>query len=932
MRPLKLTITGFGPYCERTEIDFSKLGENGLYLITGDTGSGKTSIFDALTFALYGEASGDNRTDSMLRSVYASPDVPTEVELEFLYNGKNYFVKRNPSYKRKSKRGDSLTDEPASALLKCGEKILASKTTEVTAAVKDIIGLDFNQFSRIALLAQGTFYKILFAKTEERQAIFRTLFKTELFRNLEERINKASSEAEGLCRLERNALDQYISGIECDAGSAFFEDAEKARSRKIDTAGVLSFLEAFIDDDGQQKISLEEKLKALETELDSVSRNLDQATQYRQKSRELEESRLILEKRLSEEKLLKERADSSLQNKAEISENEKNLVLIENSLGDYDALESFEAEKRELIQKHDALEKKISREDAEAEKLNAEISAQKLELKELDSVEDRIQSLNSEINQLENKRKSFEKLNSSLSEYKRIKDLLTEIQKTVAEQLDDYNKKQDEYQLQYNHFISAQAGLIAKELKEGEPCPVCGSTTHPSPAAFSEGTLTEAELNQLKASAEAARLKADQNSLKASEYSGTLNSISAEITQNLSENPESGISFSGEIDAQMLSAAKSLLDDVNAKLKLLSGDLSSLSGLLERKKTLAGVIPQNESSLSALKDEISKLNMELAQLNERRKSLEENIISGRQKLVYSSKAEALLKKSGFTRRIEELEAEMKKAADDYAACRNEVSRQKGFIEQYEKDLSRIEHIDAEPLIQKKNALMAEKLSLTDRIQKLVSRISANTGTLNRIKERAEKLAVLEKRAQWLSDLDRTFTGKIGDKKEKIRLETYIQMAFLDRIVRRANIHLMRMSSGQYELVRRETASNAVQQTGLDLDVKDHYFGGTRDVKTLSGGETFKASLSLALGLSDEIQCSASGIRLDSMFVDEGFGSLDETSLQQAVEVLGELTEGSRLIGIISHVDELKERIENQIVVTKGKSCGSRVEIRSSSLG
>ena len=273
---------------------------------------------------------------------------------------------------------------------------------------------------------------------------------------------------------------------------------------------------------------------------------------------------------------------------------------------------------------------------------------------------------------------------------------------------------------------------------------------------------------------------------------------------------------------------------------------------------------------------------------------------------------------------------MKKAADDYAACKNEVSRQKGFIEQYEKDLSRIEHIDAEPLIQKKNALMAEKLSLTDRIQKLVSRISANTGTLNRIKERAEKLAVLEKRAQWLSDLDRTFTGKIGDKKEKIRLETYIQMAFLDRIVRRANIHLMRMSSGQYELVRRETASNAVQQTGLDLDVKDHYFGGTRDVKTLSGGETFKASLSLALGLSDEIQCSASGIRLDSMFVDEGFGSLDETSLQQAVEVLGELTEGSRLIGIISHVDELKERIENQIVVTKGKSCGSRVEIRSSS--
>ena len=930
MRPLKLTITGFGPYCERTEIDFSKLGENGLYLITGDTGSGKTTIFDALTFALYGEASGDNRTDSMLRSVYASPDMPTEVELEFLYNGKTYYVKRNPSYKRKSKRGDSLTDEPASALLKCGEKILASKTTEVTAAVKDIIGLDFNQFSRIALLAQGTFYKILFAKTEERQAIFRTLFKTELFRNLEDRINRASSEAERQCQSERQSLNQYISGIECDAESAFFEDAEKAWNRKLDTAGIVSFLEAFTADDGRKKLSLEEKLNALEAELDSVSRSLEQAARYRQKTVELEDAKRILEKRLSEENVLKERVDSSLQKNDEISENKKNLVLIENSLGDYDALESFEAERREILQKNDVLESKIRVESAEAEKLNGGIAAQKEELKELDSVEDKLQALSAEKNLLDNKKKSYEKLNSSLKEFKRIKDLLNEIQKTVNEQLEDYNKRQNEYQLHYNRFLRAQAGLIAKELKEGVPCPVCGSTSHPSPAVFSEGTLTEAELNQLSASLEEARQAAEKNSSKASEYSGTLKNISAEITQIISENPESGFSFSGEIDQQMLFAANSLLDDVNAKLKLLSGDMASCSSLLERKKTLAGIIPQEESRLSALKDEISQLNMELAKLKERRNSLEENISLGRQKLVYSSKAEAMLKKSAFTRRIEELETEIKKAADDYAACKNEVSRQKGFIEQYEKELSGIEHIDAEPLIQKKNALSAEKLSLTEQIQKLVSRISANTGTLNRIKERSEKLAGLEKRAQWISDLDRTFSGKIGDKKEKIRLETYIQMAFLDRIVRRANVHLMRMSGGQYELVRRETASNAVQQTGLDLDVKDHYFGGMRDVKTLSGGETFKASLSLALGLSDEIQCSASGIRLDSMFVDEGFGSLDETSLQQAVEVLVELTEGSRLIGIISHVDELKERIENQIVVTKGKSGGSRVEVRNSS--
>ena len=268
---------------------------------------------------------------------------------------------------------------------------------------------------------------------------------------------------------------------------------------------------------------------------------------------------------------------------------------------------------------------------------------------------------------------------------------------------------------------------------------------------------------------------------------------------------------------------------------------------------------------------------------------------------------------------------LEKVETEYADLEKELAGLKGKIDQLKKQLESKEDIDTEKLLEEKNALTEKKTELTEKSETISTRIYTNNRAKENISKKATELTTIEEKWTWVKALSNTANGNISGK-EKIMLETYIQATFFDRIIDRANTRLMVMSGGQYELIRRQEASNYRSQSGLELDVKDHYNGSIRNVKTLSGGESFKASLSLALGLSDEIQSNAGGIKLDTMFVDEGFGSLDEESLQQAIKALADLSEGNRLVGIISHVAELKERIDKQVIVTKEKTGGSKVTI------
>ncbi len=1305
MKPGKLTISGFGPYGEKAEIDFSQFGGQGLFLITGDTGAGKTTIFDAIAFALYGEASGQVREAGMFRSKYAPENVPTFVELEFEYQGKPYRIKRNPDYQRPKGRGSGYTLQKADAVLEYPDgRQPVTKTREVTRAVEELIGLNYRQFTQIAMIAQGDFQKLLLAGTSERSEIFRQIFHTGLYQEVQCRLKEATKEQQKAYDEIRRSIIQSMSGTICQEkgedgnyariGQEFEELEKNGFEGKVERG--LELLSRLLQCDKAVLEETEKKLGVLEKRIQAEDRLLGKEEQGRLLKEELKQSEELLQEKLPEfeaaktareaalersgeeerltrligekeekadkfrqletldgqmeetdkkahiqreknqeasktaealdkgaeekrkelndlkdageekERLLNEKSRLEEQNeeltellrrrkqriceKADIEkalceskntekqleEDTEKLMKQAEALADRDvALEALSGRKRELKRQTEALERglqKLKEAECDQEKEEKKLAQYTDREKELKRQEEQIcremEKLGAADREeaewrhrkedaqrlLEEFRKKEDRLKSWNEEYKKNQQLY---QKASGK----WEELQQEYHSMEKEFLDAQAGLLAENLKEGEKCPVCGSVHHPVLAVLPhkvpkkeildgkkkelsqaerkvqklsgdirhlreqmeeewkaiqgkdvgeewkaiqgketgeqwggtgslekpenlcsedhgpgseekrwkelamlgsilEKRLKEAEerllqageqkkdyedrekqVKELREKLESLREKIRISQAEADSLSGGSKTLRQQLLNSFCEAEKAvrdskreagtaveagragdektgeavGTGSPEEIKASsevMLRQLKETAENISLKedfirqeietrricqeqhrkksaelenlrrqiqekrsrLEFLESqgredgsrlarrlDLKQIQGIsdengiqitedelyqagaraaetfeillaqneegikknrirLKRKENLEKEIPQIEKRLKESQETAAQTEIELARLDTERKHLQaqkDPIVSA---LGDHTEERLIQEIAENKKRLLGLLEEREQAEQVFSERREQIAELKSRIQTLKEQTQAQEDLKEEEITARKQEWIRQKTELSGKKEEWYAAYKNNLGIFDSVKGRRQELAGVEQEYVWVKALSDTANGQIPGKR-KIDLETYIQTAYFDRILRRANLRFLTMSSGQYELKRQENGENKKEKAGLELNVIDHYNGTERSVKTLSGGESFQASLSLALGLSDEIQFCAGGIRLDTMFVDEGFGSLDEEALNQAMKALSNLAEGERLVGIISHVSELKERIEKKIVVTKNKGKG-----------
>ena len=919
MRPLKLKISAFGPYAGVTEFDFTKLGTGGLYLITGDTGAGKTTIFDAVTYALYGDPSGNNRDVSMLRSKYADDSTPTEVELTFSYYDKEYTVKRNPEYERASKRGTGTTKQIADAEFIYPDGKRVSKIKDVDNAVKSVIGIDRNQFCQIAMIAQGDFMKLLLAPTKERMAIFRHIFKTEFFANIQERLKRESGILSDECATIKQSIAQYISGIICDEDSVDILEVNKAKQGDMSMEDIVVLIEKLIADDesaeeklGQQKATEQkelDKIKALIAKAKDIAAAKKDFLCNEAEFAQMTENRDAVIKVYEEEKA----------KEPEIAQNSESAAKIKATLSDYD----------ELTLKQIAVNNNcIFMETAtqEIEKSEKRISALTEEINVLEAEGKNLQKSGEEKLRLESEQKALNEQSQKLSALRNgIADLET-VRKKYLSAIRKYEEKAEiaaaseaEFRMCNKLYLDAQAGILADTLVNGEACPVCGSTEHPRLAIRPENAPTNDDLEALQEKVAAA----NKDSNSARETAGSIKGALDEKEKTLKEEI---VVILGDVNIEdAVDTIDEKLTSVAAEMKLTSSKITEEKKKIVRKEEIEKLLPLKSQELEKTKNALAAIRSEQNAKAVENKTLETRMAELKEKLIFESKAKAEERINMLVGAAEQIKSSIDAAQKKLSACNEKLASLKSAKDEIVKRLDGAADIDLEKE-SAKQLVVEEKLKSIEKNEKTVhSRLSANKKSLENIRAKAGTLIASEYKYSWVKALSNTANGNISGK-EKIMLETYIQMNYFDRIIARANTRLMIMTDGQYDLVRRKEALIKQGQSGLDLDVIDHYNGSQRSVKSLSGGESFKASLALALGLADEIQSSAGGIKLDTMFVDEGFGSLDDESLAAAMKALSSLADGNRLVGIISHVGELKQRIDKQIIVRKDKVGGSYAEI------
>ena len=1112
MKPKKLTISAFGPYADRMDLDFTQLGGGGLYLITGDTGAGKTTIFDAITFALYGEASGEIRKGEMFRSKYAKPEVRTFVELTFTYRGKDYTVKRNPEYLRPKDRGQGMTTEKANAeLIFPDERQPVTKSTEVTKAVTQLLGLDQRQFRQIAMIAQGDFQKLLLAGTADRSEIFRKMFHTEIYQELQNRLRDAAKARWKTYDEKKRSISQYLEGIVCPEDAVFQKELAKLKKEKFDGEVMrgMELLALCIEMDQERLSRLEEERSALGTQMEQQNRLLGKVKESRKRQEEKAQKEKELEELIPEEVEKRQKSEQADREASVCKELEIQIRTGQESL---ELLRKMKQEKEELLERRKELQTAAEEKEGlrtEQEQAKAQITEQKEQEEALSGTEtllaraeqketqvrERLETMTSyreavlaanqkaavlpeELKHLQEQENALsvqmettavrlaERQDAALQEEKwrqagkEFSQLLRnwtaaerewkEKQEAYRKSLEIRNDVRETYQEMERLFLDAQAGILAENLTEGTPCPVCGSVHHPAlakkaehapdkealdqkkeelqkqnevTAALSEaagnfGRQTKAEREELarriawraavparteevpvdqkcqKEQERLAQLSEEQFAQAAKETEKQL--ASEEKRQKTRREEYAAYEKQQQQEQKQREKRKQVMAEKQAELGRLEGEKQTFSVQLERRieeilktaaedqKADAGQLqtaknrwdtfqqePEKEERLQQLllaalecekaleqeKNQVSIRKKELLAKQKEWKALKRIIQTGTEQMEQREKA--IHEKELLETKVREMEKtllekigekEAQLAGKDEAQLRTNISEwgakkaqlelaQQEARKAFDEVKNRLTEVRAaiaairslEEAAETENTLpseteLQEKIAeLTEQKQKVDQKHSeqyhaanTNRATYQAVQNQQSQMQAVEEEYKWVRALADTAGGTLGGKR-KIELETYVQMAYFDRILRKANLRFLTMSGGQYELKRQEDGANKKEKAGLDLNVIDHYNGTERSVRTLSGGESFQASLSLALGLSDEIQSYAGGIQLDAMFVDEGFGSLDEESLNQAVKALEGLAGGNCMVGIISHVPELKERIEKKIVVTKNRS-------------
>lgn len=933
MRPIKLKISAFGPYAGNVEIDFEKFLDKGIYLISGNTGAGKSTIFEAIKFALYGEDNGE------IRSKYADIDTPTFVDMTFIFRGKEFKIIRNPKYYRPKSRGEGSTLAKAEAELIFPDGRVVSGYSNVTKEVVTLTGLNSEQFSKIVMIAQGKFRELLEADTANRSKIFRDIFKTEPYDKLQRKVKSKYLEVYKENSKTTDSIKQFVQGIIINDDFSKKNHLVNIMNQDMitDIDEVIELTAMLVSEDEiiyKRNIA---KMEADQNEINKLNGLLNAANNNLKNINGLEAEINKLSNYEEEYKAVL----ATYENENNLKEQrEKLYVSIENlkkTVEKYKQYDALFSEYNKAVETKKAIEKTLA--DAREEKISKqnklEEASEKIVLKA--EYEKKLLKLESDIKANDECIKKLEKvslieknLKSAIRTYEEKVCIFKNEEKQCANLRSEYNEK-------FLNYIEAQAGIMANKLREnpGIPCPVCGATEYKKLAETIYEAPTEEEVNNLKEKLDVATDKV----MKASTNSGNAFVAMENEKKNLLGILEEIDSlwtmenYRDKVDSAM-AEAKKLRDKLNSNKEKCDNELKLFQKAIDGMSLI-------KDRLQALDNEIKEKENQLNDSRLKEKEIETNLLTIKQELKDDSEEEAKITLQTMEADYAGMVERFNKANEMNNSYLTAMASTKAIIEQLKKQLEEagIGTVTTENITLIKDQLAENNLEnirklsvLEEGYNKLVednndvySRIENNKRVIDSVEVQKRNLQAITKRLSSLKTLSDTLNGEV-EGKDKIKLETYVQISYFEQVIEKANTKLFEMTEGQYEFIRDTSSEDKRTKSGLDLSVFDHYNGTIRSVRTLSGGEGFMAALSLALGMADIIEESASGISIDTMFIDEGFGSLDEQALEQAMKVLAKLSEGNKLVGIISHVSSLKDRIEKQINVEKQISGGSSVKV------
>ena len=1037
MRPIKLTISAFGPYASKQVIDFEELKGRNIFVISGKTGAGKTTIFDAISYALYGEASGESRETDSLRSHFADDNTETYVELEFELRGERYIVNRVPKQKKKRVRGDGYTEKTADATLILPDGKVITKVKNVTDKIIEILGITREQFKQIVMLAQGEFKKLLLADSVEREGIFRKIFNTYDFEKIQAELKDKAANLSKNRTKSKHEMEINLKNIkgEHDIVIDEYVDFPLVIEKLKDLLERDNNIYKTLNEEGKEvdnKLQVKNQEKAIiETnnnllkEKEIITKALDELLskedEYKNKSKTIIDGKNAKEVKYIEDKLI--------ETTKKLTKREEDYNL---SLKNIDSLKLKQEEANKLLQIEESKE-------CDREKLSVEINnLNKLEEKiiELDSLNNKVMHLkqsaeNSKLQIINNKKETEELKKSKEEKELQLKDIATLETKKVELESDikaknktldevrelfkvirsfqntyiehnnkakeykefevEYKKVKENYEKMDDLYKKEQAGILASKLQENEPCPVCGSTNHPNKATIKENLKipTKEELKVAKENLD----KLEKENLEKINNLTTLNSNKTTYLEQVN-NHLSMLSATLNIDKTFNSETAKVVKNLGTELKSVIDKLKdellkvidkiSLKEKIEKELNLiTTTINEREQSLIKLEESEKNYTTELTQnitkIDEYKKEIPENITDlktlnnlievktkelniskeklAKLRLENENLAKKLEGENSTSKEINKSIEELKLEIANNKANFNEAIKEQGFdniqtyedaklqismVESLEKEVEnynselKLTKVKQEDIINKTKdmvfmdittideeikSIQNDKKELESKLRELHAIIVGNQTVLENVENLNIEFKEIEEEYKVVGELADLANGK---KAPYISFERYILASYFEDIIEAANIRLEKMTGDRFSLIRKTSKSKGAGQKGLELEIYDNYTDSSRDVSSLSGGESFKASLSLALGLSDIVQSNAGGVSLDTMFVDEGFGTLDPQSLDNAIDSLLELQRGGRLVGIISHVEELKDRIDAKLEVTS-TSKGSKVE-------
>lgn len=862
MKPEKLKLSGWGPYKGQVEVDFTKLEDRGLFLITGPTGAGKTTIFDAIAYALYGNMSGSMREKNSVRSDFADEDTATFVELVMRHGGKEYRVVRNPEYMRpKKKKGgkSAYTREKENAVLYLPEGKTVEGSSEVNRKMQEILVLDYRQFKQISMIAQGEFVKLLVASPAEKTRIFREIFSTSIYDSFAGVLKGRSGELYKRIMECRHKMDEDVHML------------ERGEGRGKERYEYALFIESLEEEEARYKDMLakaEREYSALEKELTALAEKIGQAEQINEKLTKLGEWR-------EQKAALLKGKEAIDEAEGELKKARKAASLREEYVNCKNAGDLLEAMGRKVEQHRKELEA-YGREQEKLKDFYAKRETIKAFYELLEAYEEKKRQL--EESGLWMKKKNAE---------------LAKLQQQYMNQEEETGQKKRDFETADKAYKRAVVGIVARQIREGEPCPVCGSLTHPQVAKTAEEVPDEEGLQRLQKAYESERERLMELHGRAAACKGEVESHRVQ-------------------ELEWEERAKELEEEMNRLPEEIRQAAKSMSGkefekILNKYHTYQVQIGEKEKQIARDREEEKEQ-------KEKLQRLEAIFLSGYVKEGFGSREEYehALRPAGEMEKAE-------RAVKDYY---DKLQAADGRIASLEEETKGKEREDTAGL----KALYEEKRKGRQQQLEVLNAQNHNLQETMKIrkslKEKLKRLEGLEMEYGIVKDLDNMASGNNA---RRLVFEQYVMAGYFEEILTAANIRLEKMTGGRYELSRIAEVGDGRVKDNLEMQVLDYYTGKLRPVKTLSGGECFKASLALALGMSDVIQGYSGGIRVETLFIDEGFGALDGESLEQACQTLMSLTEKNRLIGIISHVPELSEKIEKQIVIKK-TNVGSEVKV------